>query len=88
MEREPSTIRRDSEAIHGELDSIGKDIIALNRKLRSQHEESGGNSPEDNAQEAQADMTKQAIIAEQISALRMKETELRAELAALEEKAA
>jgi len=87
MEKSPKNARRTEATVFEDIAAIGREIVELESQMRSAHEESGGNSPEDNAQEAQADMTNQAILAERISSLRLRESELRAELAALEQKA-
>ena len=85
MERTPSST---IESLQKELSDLDQEIIDLEGRLQSTHDESGGNSPEDNAQEAQADLTNQAIIAERIRALREKQEALKAGISDLQSKSA
>ena len=55
-----------------ELETLNKEIIDLEHKMDGVHEESGGNSPDDNSQEDAADFISRSMLLEQIEEKRRK----------------
>lgn len=59
-----------------ELERLGKEIIELEHKMESTHEESGSNNPDDNSQEDTADYISRAQILRQIEEKRRRMVEI------------
>ena len=72
-----------AEQLTAERDTLAKDIIEMERQIATAHEESGGNSPEDNSQEATQDIINRAQLGEQIGVKRKRMVEVEARIAEL-----
>lgn len=72
---------RSAEEIRKELAQLNSDIIDMERQMETTHDESGGNSPDDNSQEAATDYINRATIGELINEKRRKMVQLEEELA-------
>lgn len=72
-----------SEQLNADLELLKKEIIELEHKMETTHEESGGNSPEDNSQEATTDFINRAQLGEQIGFKRRRMVEIEERIANL-----
>ena len=71
---------RSPEQAREEIAKLGEEIIALEQKMESTHVESGGNSPDDNSQEATTDYIDRATIGATIEEKRRRMVQLEEEL--------
>ena len=62
------------------IEQLNADIIELERKMEKTHDESGGNSPDDNSQEAATDYISRASIGREIEEKRRRIGQLEDEL--------
>ena len=90
MEKSPSTVTRKlspADTMREEIARLGREIIDGEQKLQAIHDESGDNSPEDNAQEAQADEISRQLSWRETQAKRQRMIELQEALEKLEKAA-
>lgn len=75
------------EQLNAERESLEKEIIELEHKIETTHEESGGNSPDDNSQESTQDIIDRSLIGEQIGVKRKRMVEVEERVAELTKEA-
>lgn len=76
--------RGDILVLRHQRDALGSEIIEMERKLETAHEEYGSNSPEDNSQEAASEFINRSILGEQIGLKRKQMEALNIRIAGLE----